>query len=81
MLAKIGAKKTATKKHSPVVIAVRPVLPPSDIPVADSIKAVTGDVPMSAPMLMENASTMYATVEPSKSLVRGFITPENLAIE
>lgn len=57
MLAKIGEKNTETKNARPIVIAVRPVLPPSLIPVALSMKAVTGDVPMSAPMEMEKAST------------------------
>jgi len=32
MEAKIGAKKREMKKHTPVVIAVRPVRPPSWIP-------------------------------------------------
>ena len=56
MEAKIGAKNTDTKNASPVVIAVKPVLPPSETPVALSMNAVTGEVPMSAPMLMLNAS-------------------------
>ena len=55
--AKMGAKKTETKKARPVVIAVIPVLPPSEIPVALSTKAVTGEVPMRAPMEIEKAST------------------------
>ena len=57
MDAKMGEKKTEMKNAMPVVTAVMPVLPPSEIPVADSMNAVTGDVPMSAPMLMLNAST------------------------
>jgi hypothetical protein len=32
MLAKMGEKKTEMRKASPVVTAVRPVLPPSAIP-------------------------------------------------
>ena len=55
--AKIGAKKTETKNARPTTIAVIPVLPPSAIPVALSMKAVTGLVPMRAPMLIEKAST------------------------
>ncbi len=55
--AKIGEKKTEMKNARPVTIAVIPVLPPSAIPVALSMKAVTGDVPMRAPMLIEKAST------------------------
>ena len=78
--AKIGAKNTDTKNANPVVIAVSPVLPPSEIPVALSMNAVTGDVPMSAPMLMLNASTQYAIVEFSKSSVTGSRRPANLAM-
>ena len=37
MDAKIGAKNIETTKQSPVVIAVRPVLPPSAIPAPDSM--------------------------------------------
>lgn len=58
MDAKIGAKKIETKKHNPAVIPVKPVRPPSAIPVEDSMKAVTGEVPIKAPMLIEKASTM-----------------------
>ncbi len=102
ILAKIGAKKTETKKASPVVIAVIPVLPPSAhagssirivhhkirlnddppaIPVALSTKAVTGLVPMSEPIEIQNASTQYATVLRSKSIVTGSRKSANLAIE
>jgi hypothetical protein len=42
--AKIGAKNIDSKKHSPVVTAVKPVRPPSAIPAPDSIKAVTTQV-------------------------------------
>lgn len=55
--AKMGEKNTHMKNAKPVTIAVMPVLPPSAIPVALSMKAVTGEVPMRAPMLMEKAST------------------------
>lgn len=79
--AKIGEKKTETKKARPVTMAVIPVLPPSLIPVALSMKAVTGDVPMRAPILMLNASTQYAMVEFSKSSVTGSRRPANLAME
>ena len=81
MDAKIGAKKMETKNMMPVTIAVIPVRPPSAIPVADSMNAVTGDVPMSAPMEIENASTQYAIVEFSKSSVTGSRRPANLAME
>jgi hypothetical protein len=54
--AKIGAKKMETKKQRPVVIAVRPVRPPSVIPAPDSMYAVTGEVPNKAPTEMDAAS-------------------------
>ena len=63
MDAKIGAKNMEMKNAKPVAIAVRPVFPPSEIPVALSMNAVTGEVPMSAPMEIEKASTQYAIVE------------------
>jgi hypothetical protein len=55
MDAKIGAKKMEMKKQIPVVIAVRPVLPPSEIPAPDSINAVTGERPKSEPIEIPNA--------------------------
>ena len=79
--AKIGAKKIEMKNAKPVNMAVMPVFPPSEIPVALSMNAVTGDVPMSAPMLMLKASTQYAIVEFSKSRVTGSRRPANLAME
>ena len=79
--AKMGAKNTEMKNMMPVMIAVIPVRPPSAIPVADSMKAVTGDVPMSAPMEMLKASMQYAIVEPSKSIVTGSRRPANFAMD
>lgn len=58
MDAKMGAKKTLMKKQRPVITAVRPVLPPSEIPAPDSTNAVTGGTPNTAPMDMLMASTM-----------------------
>jgi hypothetical protein len=52
MDAKIGAKKREIRKQTPVVIAVRPVRPPSVIPAPDSMKAVTGEQPKSEPIEM-----------------------------
>jgi hypothetical protein len=48
----MGAKNNETKKQKPVIIAVIPVRPPSPIPAPLSIKAVTGDVPKTAPIDM-----------------------------
>ena len=53
---KIGAKKRETMKQNPVVIAVKPVLPPSAIPAPDSIKTVTGEVPKRLPIEIDKAS-------------------------
>lgn len=57
------------RKHIPQVIAVRPVFPPSAMPAPDSMKAVTGEVPNSAPIEIQNASVQYARVERGKSPV------------
>jgi hypothetical protein len=78
--AKIGAKKMQIRKQTPVVIAVRPVLPPSAIPAPDSMKAVTGDVPKSAPIEMHTESVQYAAVERGKSPDFWSTTPEKRAI-
>lgn len=51
----MGAKKTEMKKHRPVVIAVRPVLPPSEIPAPDSMKVVTGERPKMEPIVIPAA--------------------------
>ena len=81
MEAKIGAKKMEMRKQVPVVMAVRPVRPPSVIPAPDSINAVTGEQPKREPMEMAIASQQYASVERGKSPVSGSTTPENRAIE
>jgi hypothetical protein len=54
--AKMGAKKIEMKKHNPVTIAVIPVLPPSEIPAPDSMKAVTGERPKREPIEMPKAA-------------------------
>jgi len=51
------------------------------IPVADSMYAVTGEVPSREPMVMAIASTQYAKVDPSKSSVTGSRRPANFAME
>jgi len=55
MEAKIGAKKMEMKKQTPVIIAVMPVFPPSEIPAPDSMNAVTGERPKREPMEIPNA--------------------------
>src|SRR5947209_3250869 len=79
--AKIGAKKMAIKNARPVNIAVRPVLPPSEIPAPDSMYAVTGEQPNREPMEIPRASTVYAMDEFSKSWVRSSIAPQKRAME
>jgi hypothetical protein len=79
--AKIGAKKIAIKKQTPVVIAVSPVRPPSVIPAPDSMKHVTGEQPKREPIVIVIASQQYASVERGKSPVLGSTTPEKRAIE
>lgn len=54
--ANIGAKKMEIKKQMPVVIAVRPVFPPSVMPAPDSIKAVQGEHPSKLPIDIVMAS-------------------------
>ena len=51
------------------------------IPVADSMYAVTGEVPSREPTVMAIASTQYASVDPSKSSVTGSRRPANFAME
>ena len=51
------------------------------IPAADSMYAVTGEVPTREPIVIAAASTQYANVEPSKSRVTGSRRPANFAME
>jgi hypothetical protein len=68
MLLSNGAKKMEMKNQKEVARAVRPVLPPSEIPEADSTKGVGGLVPNSKPdMAIQSESTMKAGELPSKS--------------
>uniref|UniRef100_A0A7C8ZA38 Uncharacterized protein n=1 Tax=Opuntia streptacantha TaxID=393608 RepID=A0A7C8ZA38_OPUST len=55
-----GVMKNARKKYAAAVNAVNPVLPPSRIPVEDSMNAVTGEVPRRDPTTIETASDMKA---------------------
>lgn len=57
--AKMGAKKIEMKKQNPVTIAVKPVLPPSEIPAPDSMNAVTGDKPRSEPIEIPKAAEKH----------------------
>lgn len=77
----MGAKKTEIKKQRPVVMAVKPVLPPSAIPAPDSTNVVTGETPNNEPIEMQKASVQYAMVERGKELFLTSTTPANLAIE
>ena len=51
------------------------------IPVANSMNAVTDEVPRREPTVIVSASTQYAAVDPSKSRVTGSLRPVNFAIE
>lgn len=77
----MGAKNIEIRKQTPVVIAVKPVRPPSVIPAPDSMKAVTGEQPKREPMEMVIASVQYARVERGKSPVVVSTTPEKRAME
>ena len=57
-----GAKNSDNKNNTPVVIAVKPVLPPSPIPEALSINEVTVDVPSKAPVVVPIASANIASL-------------------
>ena len=57
-----GAKNKDSKNNTPVVIAVNPVFPPSPIPAALSINAVTVDVPIKAPTVVPIASANIASL-------------------
>lgn len=81
ILAKMGAKKILTRKQTPVVIAVRPVRPPSVIPAPDSMNAVAGEQPNSDPIEIMMASVQYANVERGKSPVSGSVAPAKRAME
>lgn len=82
MDAKMGAKKSEMKKRNATQSAVRPVRPPSRIPVADSTKVVTGDVPRHEPTTMAVASDMKAGYWPGKlpssSTARGEVARDAL---
>jgi len=80
MEANTGAKKMETKKHSAVVIEVRPVLPPSIIPAPLSMYATEGETPNNAPTEIAAASVQYANVDLSKSPVSGLTAPEKRAM-
>lgn len=67
MEAKIGAKKMEMKKQIPEVMAVIPVLPPSEIPAPDSMKAVTGERPNSEPIVMPKAR-LVSTCDTEKTV-------------
>lgn len=67
MFEKMGAKNNETKNNRPVVMAVKPVLPPSAIPAPDSTNVVTGELPNKDAIEMQTASVQKATVERGRS--------------
>ena len=78
--AKMGEKKMEMRKQTPVVMAVRPVRPPSAMPAPDSMNAVTGDVPSREPIEIMIASVQYATVDRGNEPVFSSTTPEKRAM-
>lgn len=81
MLLRIGEKKMDTKNQNAVAIAVRPVLPPSEIPEADSTNGVQGEVPKKRPEIeIQAESIRKAADDPSKSPSRTSKTLACLAI-
>ena len=58
-----GEKKTDNKKHTPVVTAVKPVLPPTSTPEVDSTNDVTVEVPAIEPITVpiESANKARST--------------------
>lgn len=81
MFEKMGAKNNETKNNRPVVMAVKPVLPPSAIPAPDSTNVVTGELPNKDAIEMQTASVQKATVERGKEPSVGSTTPAKRAIE
>ncbi|KAL0910805.1 hypothetical protein M5K25_018894 [Dendrobium thyrsiflorum] len=75
-----GVKNSERIKYAAAVSAVSPVLPPSRIPVDDSINAVTGDVPSNEPATIAVASDMKAKYCPSNSPFSS-TNPANRAME
>lgn len=81
MFEKMGAKNNETKNNRPVVMAVKPVRPPSAIPAPDSTNVVTGELPNKDAIEMQTASVQKATVERGKEPSVGSTTPAKRAIE
>ena len=80
---KIGDKNRAIMKRTAIVIAVRPVLPPSDTPDALSTYDVVVDTPKHAPAVVATASAIKAPLIrgnfPSESSIFAFDeTPTNV---
>ena len=60
-----GENRVAHRKRTPVVMAVRPVRPPTATPAEDSTKVVVVEVPSTAPAEVATASAIRA------GLIRG----------
>ena len=67
MATKSGAKKSASKKHRAVTIAVSPLLPPAFTPAALSMNVETVVVPSMAPAVVPMESAMKALFMPGIS--------------
>ena len=60
MMPAMGANTTDSRNRMPTTTEVRPVRPPSEIPVEDSTKVVTVEVPRQAPTQVAHASAISA---------------------
>ena len=83
MVVSRGLNSSAIRNRIPAVNAVRPVLPPSETPEADSTNVVTVDVPRTAPRVVAAASANSAPLIlgslPSLSRKPAFVeTPINV---
>lgn len=66
-------------KQAEMVIAVRPVRPPSLMPTADSVAMISGVVPVIAPSAVPNAADRYVTTVPGTAPSR--TRPARLPVE
>ena len=79
----IGEKNIASRKRTPVVIAVYPVLPPARTPVDDSTYVVTVETPSKAPIVVaieseRRALPTFGTLPSSSSILALEQTPTSV---
>ena len=74
---KSGAKKSDAKKHNPHTKAVNPLRPPCSTPAALSTNVVTVLLPIMAPVVVANASTINACLR--RGILPFLIMPARVA--